>query len=184
MSFPSYFLQHLYTILSCLQVYLHYIRQSTDGWAVQSVFCDMLAGILCFLQMITDAFNNGELPTRAIWTIHIHFEIRVLPVSHWMRLARWGMWEPVLNTNCFSTICLLSSKYTSDFMADDALGWLSLWPSDAIWWQGSGSTLVQVMACCLTAPSHYLNQCWLFISKVQWHSSGSSSTKETSPVNQ
>ena len=30
----------------------------------------------------------------------------------------------------------------------------SLWPKDAIWHQRSGSTLVQVMACCLTAPSH------------------------------
>ena len=45
----------------------------------------------------------------------------------------------------------------------------SSWPSDAIWWHRSGSTLVQVMACCLTAPSHYLNQCWV-VSKVQWHS--------------
>ena len=27
------------------------------------------------------------------------------------------------------------------------------------------------MACCLTAPSHNLNQCWLIISKVWWHSS-------------
>ena len=27
------------------------------------------------------------------------------------------------------------------------------------------------MACCLTAPSHYLNQCWLITSKVYWHSS-------------
>ena len=45
-----------------------------------------------------------------------------------------------------------------------------LWPSDAIWWQRSGSTLAQVMACCLTAPSHYLNQCWLIISEVQRHS--------------
>ena len=44
----------------------------------------------------------------------------------------------------------------------------SLWPSDAISRQGSRSTLVQVMACCLTAPSHYLNQCWLIITKVQW----------------
>ena len=43
----------------------------------------------------------------------------------------------------------------------------SLWPSDAIWRQRSGSTLAQVMACCLTAPSHYLNQCWLIISEVQ-----------------
>ena len=46
----------------------------------------------------------------------------------------------------------------------------SLWPSGAIWWQRSESTLAQVMACCLTAPSHYLNHCWLIISKVQWHS--------------
>ena len=44
----------------------------------------------------------------------------------------------------------------------------SLWPSDAIWRQGSRSTLVQVMACCLTAPSHCLNQSWLIITKVQW----------------
>ena len=47
----------------------------------------------------------------------------------------------------------------------------SLWPSDAIWRQRSGSTLAQVMACCLTAPIHYLNQCWLIITMVQWYSS-------------
>ena len=35
----------------------------------------------------------------------------------------------------------------------------SMRPSDAMWWHRSRSTLVQVMACCLTAPSHYLNQC-------------------------
>ena len=34
----------------------------------------------------------------------------------------------------------------------------------------SGSTLAHVMACCLTAPSHYLNQCWLIIGEVLWHS--------------
>ena len=39
-----------------------------------------------------------------------------------------------------------------------------LWPSDAILWHRSGSTLAQVMALCLMAPSHYLNQCWLIIS--------------------
>ena len=46
----------------------------------------------------------------------------------------------------------------------------SLWPREAIWWQRFGSTLDQVMACCLTAPSHYLNQCWLIINVVMWHS--------------
>ena len=40
----------------------------------------------------------------------------------------------------------------------------SSWPGDAIWWHRFGSTLGQVMACCLTAPIHYQNQCWLMIS--------------------
>ena len=35
----------------------------------------------------------------------------------------------------------------------------SLWHSDAIWQHRSGSTLTQIMVCCLRAPS--LNQCWL-----------------------
>ena len=42
----------------------------------------------------------------------------------------------------------------------------SLWPSDILWRQRSGSTLAQAMACCLTAPSHYLSQCWLIISDI------------------
>ena len=46
----------------------------------------------------------------------------------------------------------------------------SLWPSDAIWRHRSRSTLSQIMTCCLTAPSHYLN-CWLLISEVLWQSS-------------
>ena len=46
----------------------------------------------------------------------------------------------------------------------------SLWPSDAIWRQRSGSTLAKAMACCLTAPSYYLNQSWLIISEVQTYS--------------
>ena len=39
----------------------------------------------------------------------------------------------------------------------------SLWSNDAICWQRSGSSLDQVMACCLTVPSHYLNHCGLII---------------------
>ena len=53
----------------------------------------------------------------------------------------------------------------------------SFCPRDAIWQHRSGSTLAQVMACCLTAPSRYLNQCWLIISKVHWHSSEGNFTR-------
>ena len=49
----------------------------------------------------------------------------------------------------------------------------SLWPIATIWLYKSGSSLAQVMACCLTAPSHYPNQCWLFIIEVLWNSSES-----------
>ena len=59
----------------------------------------------------------------------------------------------------------------------------SLWPSDNIWRHKSGSILAQVIACCLTAPSHYLNQCWLIISNVKWHSSKGKFTRDTSAIN-
>ena len=59
----------------------------------------------------------------------------------------------------------------------------SLWPNDAIWRHRSGSTLAQVMACCLTAPSHHLNQCWLIISKIQLHSSEGNFTRYTPVIN-
>ena len=59
----------------------------------------------------------------------------------------------------------------------------SLWPSDGIWQHRTWPTLAQVMVCCLTAPSHYLNQCWLIIGKVQSHSSGNHFTKDISAIN-
>ena len=58
----------------------------------------------------------------------------------------------------------------------------SLWPRDAIWRQRSGSTLAQLMACCLMAPSHYLNQCWLIIHEGQWHSYQGNFTRDASTI--
>ena len=48
---------------------------------------------------------------------------------------------------------------TQFFTLAQAVSINSLWPSVAIWRHRSWSTLAQVMARCLTAPSHYLNQC-------------------------
>ena len=46
----------------------------------------------------------------------------------------------------------------------------SLWPRDMLWRHRSGSTLAQVMACCLMAPSHSPNKYWLIINGFcgQW----------------
>ena len=48
---------------------------------------------------------------------------------------------------------------------------LTHWGLVTPWRHGTRSTLAQVMAWCLTAPSHYLNQCWLIIGEVPRHSS-------------
>ena len=74
----------------------------------------------------------------------------------------------------FLLSCILNSMFFNPILIFEFLTNLStcchhlnsLWPSDAIWRHRSGSTLAQVMACCLKAPSHYLNQCWLIISMV------------------
>ena len=55
--------------------------------------------------------------------------------------------------------------------------------NNAIWWHRTRSTLPQVTACCLTAPSRYLNQCWLNISEVQWQAPGGNFTRDTSAIN-
>ena len=82
-------------------------------------------------------------------------------------------------------LSLLSLLYVANFGASH--WWFltinSLRPSDAIWWRRSGLTLAQVMACCLMAPSHYLNQCWLIISEVQWHPSENNFTRNNSAIN-
>ena len=44
------------------------------------------------------------------------------------------------------------------------LNWF--WPNDVIWRHRFGSTLVKVMAYCLTVPNHYMNTCWLVISGI------------------
>ena len=52
----------------------------------------------------------------------------------------------------------------------------TLGPTDAIWRHKAWLTWVQVMACCLTAPSHYLNPHWLIISEFLCHLPEGSST--------
>ena len=53
------------------------------------------------------------------------------------------------------------------FLSLHKSSWVNpFWPGDAIWGQRSWPKLFQVvMACCLTAPSHYLNQCWFTLTK-------------------
>ena len=87
------------------------------------------------------------------------------------------------HVSCFAASHATTTGHVTLTVATGTTILVLLWPCDAIWRHGSGSTLAQVMACCLTAPSHYLNQCWLIVNKVQWHSSERNFTKVTSATN-
>ena len=78
----------------------------------------------------------------------------------------WRFLPPGVSTASSFTCKCERNIYTRRLSdTDNPLG-----PSDTIWQHRSGSTLAQVMACCLMAPSHYLNQCWLMMSEIWWHS--------------
>ena len=90
--------------------------------------------------------NNNEKIRSQFCTYHDSFI--VICAELWpeikIRIISWNFnYEPINWLMVWST-CL---KYVN-----------SLWPSDAILKHRSGSTLAPVMAYCLTAPSHYLNQ--------------------------
>ena len=105
------------------------------------------------------------------------------PSIQWALVPSSWRWVGVFWTVCNTLRRKQNGWYFADsifryiFMNKMFVFWLkfywsvnSLWPSDVIWRQGSRSTLAQVMVCCLMAPSYYLNQCWLMISEVLWHS--------------
>ena len=80
-------------------------------------------------------------------------------------------------------VCLVSrTSYSYNASVTEIL-FNSLWPSDTIWRCRSRSTLAQEMSCCLTATSHYLNQCCLIISVVLCQSFEANFTRDTWATN-
>ena len=102
-----------------------------------------------------------------IWEWHIAEYILVQ-----LRVMRFGSQSHWYRYSISCNICTRYNGYiTSSCECVKSIIYInSLWLSDAICRQRSGSTLAQVMACCLTAPSHYLNRCWLIVSEIQRHS--------------
>ena len=71
-------------------------------------------------------------------------------------------------------ICGWSANPPGGRLIEKCYKFNSLMPSDAIWRQGYWTSLAQVMACRLTAPIHYLKQCWLIVNctlrnKLWWN---------------
>ena len=114
------------------------------------------------------------LTSRSYWTLCICWWLQHCTdlIHEWFQLTNHYVFFPkVQNRDCGAQTDSLPKAGGGRRQLGPKLNVNSVWPSDAIWRQGSRSTLVQVVACCLTVPSHYLNQCWLVITKVQWCSS-------------
>ena len=140
--------------------------------------------IYCFLWMDTYEIRTNShretvdlflLMTNEYWFWWWHFDSHNLTQTTVLYQYSCTLWIPEEIVYCISVV-----RSREIWQSSPALD--SLWPSDTIWRHKSGSTLAQVMACCLMAPSHYLNQCWLIISKVQWHSSQCNFTRDTSAI--
>ena len=86
--------------------------------------------------------------------------------------SKYKAFLPIKKCMSSKSVCKTAAiLFNSQCVNKNSGTWVnSLWPSEQIWWQRSGSTLVQIMACCLMATSHYLNQCWLLLHQALWHS--------------
>ena len=109
-----------------------------------------------------------------------------MTISNWFTLrhigifsavSKWGLspWWPLLGLLYWYPITLFKSLKLTLVNP--------LWLSDTIWQHRFASTLARIKACCLTAPSHYLNQCWLIIKGALWHSPGSNLTIRAHELN-
>ena len=102
-----------------------------------------------------------------------------------LRIIRLVRWYPQL-----IHFILVSGKWLSStpFILDMAWPLLTvkcnliytIWPYGPIWFSISGSTLAEVMPCCLMAPQLYRNQCRFNISEIQCKSPEGNSTRSTS----
>ena len=142
---------------------------------------------------VTMAINNHDInllwPSEAIWWhksgspwAQVMACCQMAPSHYWNQCCLLNsevLWNsPKSNFTMIAQACVLYNEFdncTCTFgitaTSSRGQGVNSLGPNDAIWWHGTRSTLAQIMACCLTVPSHYMNQCWLIIGEVPWDSS-------------
>ena len=125
---------------------------------------------------------TGGFPSQ--WQVTRSFDVFFdLRLNKWLSKQSWDWWLETLSSPLWrhsneymftltstegpQNACVKPDQVLCNYNAHIN----SLWPSDVLWGHVhvSGSTLAQVMVWCLTTPSHYRNQCWLFISEDVWH---------------
>ena len=157
------------------QTYSSHLRLTAPCAGSFRFFLQIVKVLYLWLLMMTSSNGNifrvtghlsgeftgpGEFPTQRPVTRSFDVFFDLHPNK---RLSKqwWGWW--------FETLSCPFWRHRNDYHKLNLFCNLGQWvkslgPSDAIWRWRPWSTLVQVMAC-------YLNQCWLIIGKVLWHSS-------------
>ena len=135
--------------VSALWVRKHPDTKCRDGWRASVLYLDSLGYCCRFCaKQIKDYKQPGRVVLKRPWKGFKHDlngRKRFLPVIDI---------GPALNAKTVLAIKIRQSYVNS------------LAPDDMIWYHGNRTTLCQVMACCLPAPSHYQNQCWFIVGGV------------------
>ena len=177
-----------------MSVYLLYKSIQCFGYAVRAGrYNVLLLYKYCSLSICSDGDSEASVPGYMPRPL-IYFDSNAIihpPNESWSAAMHWqhaiapnrNVEDGLRNRTYLDTVilCMHLRRQVSGLFI-----WFISWinsfrPSDAIWSQRSGSTLAQVMVCCLMAPSHDLNQCWLIIRKVQWHPSESNLARIPQP---
>ena len=170
-----------YDMIHIIYAIFYIFRFLNSNLRITVYFTETICIFIIFLYHDT-YFNDCVTIYRNMWCIRFHPYLVAPGFLEIEWATKWSIWMVYWESNKFATegndilIGEICQMHTTHYLN-------SLWPSDAIRWQRSGSTLAQVMACCLTAPSHYLYQCWLIISKIQLHPSDGNFTRDTSDIN-
>ena len=140
------------------------------------MYGDLWSGaLLTHLSYGSEMFWMFSELSRDLWSgaLCIHLSYPVLWWWNVLNALKTKFWEHskyFTTLFAFCTICMiLMCHYKCKSQLKVCWYFNSLWQSDIIWRWGFWSILVQVMACCPMAPSHYLNQHWLIINEAVWH---------------
>ena len=154
--------------LSCVSYGMYIVCYLTcELWAVHQVTSLVSYGMssVCYPSHVSYGMSSVCYPSHVSCGLScVCYPSHVICPACYLTCELWAVLCMLpLKCELWIVLCMLD---ITDRGLQDRTYINSVGPSDAIRRWRSWSTLVQVMACCLTAPSHYLNQCWLIISNV------------------
>ena len=123
------------------------------------------------VRMKVKCLNLWYILIQHVWNLYFYYNVCWNSISQTQLWIQWNVykWLAIFwKSGCWVDIISKQALYQpklicGQFHIEKHWGCNSFWPSDAIRWHRSESRLAHIMAWCLTAPSHYLNQFWLIV---------------------